>query len=1082
MPFFCAFFLFCNSIFASLVFDDCVNALTKQCIVSCEDARIDGLVPLVLRRTYVSGNWSFLPHGQLILKGKKNKRGQLRFYAAQTAEPSGLEVIYKLAPGKVDLFEIDWSSSAGLLAYREHGWSRQRIERTSSSMLTLFAADGTRRLYKWLSAYKETSTYVLTCEELPNGCAIYYAYDDFNRLYGFRTLDATRNQTFASCTFHYPQKPGKGNECRATLSDGRTFVYTFKGKGDLLLDVNGSKHMHYEGSHLKSWSEGKQLGYEGDAVSSSSDSQGNSHQFLYFPERTEIRDPNNKWTIVHMDNKKFPVRVDYCDTNRQIEQSIELAWSSQGELLSRRTLSGSGEELLLEEYILDGAGNLIEERLTGDLRGLKGRETISTLRAYSPDGQLVRQEDPSGLVTEYDYLYKTQLVTASRTLSNEQILKRSFFEYNPANALVKVIEDDGSGHAIDDLTDVFVRKISQFVLTENKEPPPVKPKGPPGSINRYTARGDLAQILYEDGKEDIFRYRLDGKLECTVDAEGLKTTYSYDPLGNVTEIYRFSPEGTLLQQEFFHYKNSLLLSKTDAAGTVTTYTYDAAGRCISEETASEQILYSYDGEGRQNLIQEGEFLQKIEYDARHLPIRRLLESQSGELILSSTYEYDARGQLIKETRGNQIKTIEYDSTGRPIVEIDFNGHRYETKYDLGGHIINIEEFSPEGERLSWHNYAYDALGRCIAEESADISIATTYDLRNRIKSQTIRSADGEETIEFEDNRTIQSKPDGRQIINIRDALGRVIEISSSDNQIHQRMSYNGRGQLVQAVDEIARTSLERTYDAKGRLISETLPTGLKMCFEYDKNGRKKRIVLPDDSCILYRYDSARLKDIERLSPTGSLLYKHALFDYDSAGFPRHQRLIDELGELSYSLDQFGRIDHLSSPFGEFHLGPSTHRVQQKKDQRGMLIHFENTQTKIDWSYDILGRCVMKRELAFISRKWKLKSALFFLYDGEVEIGAIDEKGKLKQLKVCAPIRVNSGDNSVVFELDGRLYVPLFDPAGDVRQLLSLNRRGTIEFYSYDASNTCTVRNEWGDIISPPGVANPWRLHGLRLEN
>lgn len=1123
MRIFFLLFLFCEVVFASRPFESLlpnvpVNIITGACRVSCEDARIDAPLPLILSRTFSDGNWSFVPHGHLILVGERNKRGLYEFNSAYTAEPNGVKMVYKPASADLLTYEIDWEASSEALAYRFEGWSKQRLVRISPTQFILYTADGIRRLYKWIFANKERFHFVLTCEEYPNGCATYYDYDDFNRLCKIRTLDGARSIIFATCELSYPQKPGRGGDCDVRLSDGRELHYRYSNSTGALASVSGaiSREIIYEKGQLISWGEGTRLGVTDRTVCFAANADGSTTHFSYSQGRTEIAESSGRTTLVHYSPSGVITSIDYCDQKNDLQRRVELSFSPQKELVEKRWKDPFGNELYKEEYFLSDSGDCIEERLTGDLRGLGERETISTFFIFSSDHRLLREQHPDGFVYEYAYLNHTNLIRAKYTLVEGKIVRRTFFEYDPSSLLIKEIEDDGSSYESEDLTDVQLRRIwvthrASNLLPDSREEriwdgqeerfirmhpivdltvpePPrsceIRSVDALGQLTRffYTARGSLARILYSDEKEFRFLYGLDGRLESQWDTEGLKTSYTYDMLGNLIALSRTSKDGSLLTQESYTFRGFTLLSKTDPAGRTTAYTYDWAGRLASEETGGEQIFYSYDEKGLVSEISQAEFTQKMEYGARGRLILHREESKEGELLLETRYEYDKAGQLIQEIRGYQKRTLEYNEQGLLASEIAFNGQRLERSYDEEGNILSLEEFSPEGKPLHSQHFSYDQLGRCVRQEQGETITTYSYDVRSRLISMVRQDPFGQETVQLEGSRKVTKNRDGSEWIEILDPLGRIIEIFSSDGKVHQRLSYNGNGQLVQAVDEIARTSLERVYDAKGRLISETLPTGLKMGFEYDQIGRKKRILLPDDSSILFRYTPSRLRDVERLSAAGNLLYKHSFFDYDATGFPRKQKLIGELGELSYTLDPFGRIEHLSSPFCEFHLDHEIDsEVKKDFDQRGRLIQYETDQLKIDWCYDILGRLSMKRVIALVSGKWKLTSALYFLYDGDVEIGAMDEKGKIRQLKIAAPIRANAGDNSLVFELDGKPYAPLIDPAGNVRQLLSLSRAGSVEYYNYQADGSCTTKNEWGSLVKGPGVGNPWRLKGARFD-
>jgi len=124
------------------------------------------------------------------------------------------------------------------------------------------------------------------------------------------------------------------------------------------------------------------------------------------------------------------------------------------------------------------------------------------------------------------------------------------------------------------------------------------------------------------------------------------------------------------------------------------------------------------------------------------------------------------------------------------------------------------------------------------------------------------------------------------------------------------------------------------------------------------------------------------------------------------------------------------------------------------DALGRLTAFHQGSTKIEFQYDPLGR-----RLACLSPD----STVYYLYQLDTEIGA-HEQGKLSEFRLIHK------QATLALELNGKCYIPIRNPRGDICQL----QDGQVPAvtYRYDAFGVCTHEGT---------LSSPWLFSGQRYD-
>jgi RHS repeat-associated protein len=241
-----------------------------------------------------------------------------------------------------------------------------------------------------------------------------------------------------------------------------------------------------------------------------------------------------------------------------------------------------------------------------------------------------------------------------------------------------------------------------------------------------------------------------------------------------------------------------------------------------------------------------------------------------------------------------------------------------------------------------------------------------------------------------------------------------------------------------------------------------------------------QIELPDGSFIAYSYEGPLVQTIRRLDKKKKELYIHQITSRDLSGNILEEILPGALGKREQSFDEFGRITSIVTAFSnetasydEDNNVKNRAIFSENMDDRDEKIYTTNLigqitsiktsdQILIESIYDIHGRRLIK----------KGEQLRRFFYIGETEIGALNEKGEIIELKI--PSNPNNKDSPcIAIEIMKKVYIPLHDAVGNVTTLLDPEKGEIVETYQYSA---------YGETKGTSCVGNPWRYAGKRIDD
>jgi YD repeat-containing protein len=351
-------------------------------------------------------------------------------------------------------------------------------------------------------------------------------------------------------------------------------------------------------------------------------------------------------------------------------------------------------------------------------------------------------------------------------------------------------------------------------------------------------------------------YTRTGLLHQIVDELGAATDTEYDAAGRAITVRGPQvDDGTGTQsrpvQETVYDSLGNVTAKIDPRGKRTDFEYDVRRRktlerrpavvdSLSGQTQRPELRWSYDGVGNViSVTDERGNLTRTTYDAA----QRVVEVRAPAVVFGSSglatgqpttrTRYDANGNVLEVTDPNGFVTINtYDALNRLCTTTNGAGLTVRYDYDAVGNRTSVTDGN-----IHTTNLAYDGLNRLTTTTDAAGRVTTLfYDALNKVRRV---DAAGQET---------------QYAYDARNRLKEVAYVGRPEDQ--RRYRYDFPGKLLEVIEpgQAGRADVTYTYDALGRLLSET-SAGLTHEYRYDLAGNRVRVTYAGGRVVVCTYDA-----------------------------------------------------------------------------------------------------------------------------------------------------------------------------------------------------------------------------------
>jgi RHS repeat-associated protein len=527
-------------------------------------------------------------------------------------------------------------------------------------------------------------------------------------------------------------------------------------------------------------------------VLATTDKLGNTTRYEYEPVFNKMTKMTDK--LGHVTTYTYDAKGNMTSMTDALNQTTTFGYDSYGELTS---ITDAFNHTTRYEY--DAQGNQTAQidplghRVTVEYDGL-GRPTATVdalgrraTTAYDTLGRLTTGTNSAGAATLYTYDANNNVLSITNALSHKWTMT-----YDAKNRLTASTDPLGRVTRMRyDAGDQVISEIS-----------------PSGRITSYTydARGQRASITPPLGGTVRFTYDTKGNMTALQDQRGHTMTWTYD------EMFRLKasrdPLGRETRVEYDAQAN--VKATVDRLGRRTTLSYDQLNRPQAINYTDAQVTYTYDQAGRIARIDDTQGSSvELSFDEAG---RLLAETTAAGRI---SYEYNAANQRTKMTAANKAPVVyTYDAAGRP-------------------------QTITQGTDV--FTYGYDTVSRRASLQRPN-GVATTYsyDEVNRLTRMTHGQAGAIEDYRYEytaDNEIAAitsvasaTQLPGQKTFAPADAANRISQAGAAS------YAYNDEGKLTSRTDAQGTTNFQ--WDARGRMISATLPSGQSVSYGYDALGRR----------------------------------------------------------------------------------------------------------------------------------------------------------------------------------------------------------------------------------------------------
>lgn len=621
----------------------------------------------------------------------------------------------------------------------------------------------------------------------------------------------------------------------------------------------------------------------------------------------------------------------------------------------------------------------------------------------------------------------------------------------------------------------------------------------------YDSKGNLCKTTQKIGpnesdvsvKLQIYNKFNQLEEERTEDGKGTvlkKERFGYDKAGNRNRVTKyFNDEASTTITEYNSHNLPYMI--TDQTGNVTIIDYDY--QFLNELGQKVLRTITTDPLGVQQVIVM-DVANRPKIEQRIDPFGRVIAHQ--ENFYDSTGKKVRVNHLVIAPDGSEREVVNswsYNQMGEVLQVIE--AEATELRKVTTSHYNKLGQkdwiIKPDNSKI---NLEYDALGRLENYYADSFSYTYQYNRNNQLIEVTDNLTKTKTIRKFDDynNLVEETLAHGLTLCYDYDLIDRPIKVTLSD-QSEIKLDYNAT--QLKAVRRISSDKQELytheyvRYDLAGNLLEAQLINGLgPLTFTYDNLGR--------NTGVLSSYWSLEVPE-GGYDPLGNLR-EHKVSDSRGVvtsqyGYDHLYQLTSETGLHSHTYANDSLYNRVSKD-GAIHQINALNQLSDDSKTRytyttnGNLETMDDGQIFRQFEFDALDRLITVTEGAeqyryvydFLNRRlskshfvkngtdWQQQDQVRYLYQGQNEVGAVDETGKIVELRVLGLSRGAEIGGAVAHEIAGTVLAPLHDFNGSVVSLITAAREvyGSYRYSAYGQVDT-SAGSSW----------NPWQYSSKRLD-
>ncbi|WP_406272412.1 DNRLRE domain-containing protein [Streptomyces sp. NBC_00191] len=417
--------------------------------------------------------------------------------------------------------------------------------------------------------------------------------------------------------------------------------------------------------------------------------------------------------------------------------------------------------------------------------------TVRTTRfQYDQVGNTTKVETPRGTATtgtDVDFAARTEYDKLNRPVKQFQPYDPADSEHNKADVYTETVYDE-------------VGRVKKTSL-------------PPA--------GDPARI------DTDYTYLDNGWIKSSTDAWNIKTSYDYNDVGQQEKRTLTGDNGTSTRtMGWSHYPDGSLKGRTDAAGDPSAdrsyaYDYDLNGNTLTigetvGSTTSTPYTMTYTGLNQVEKVTEALTGQEPKTTSYTYDASGQLDTVSHPQQ-NSKYEYDLRN-LLKKVTASQVPTdpqpditqFTYTDRGQRATLTKGNGNTVDYTYYANSAVKTSTEKNLSGALVSSHGYEYDANGNK-SKDTASLLSGDGDGLRNSVTNYTY------------------------------DPVDRIKELDKTGNKPRTEQYWHDDNSNVTKQFFLQKSDLTEFYYNKNRLSSSSNLVDSSAIYDYDTFGRMKSV-------------------------------------------------------------------------------------------------------------------------------------------------------------------------------------------------------------------------------------------------